>query len=165
MEHHGTPWQSDRGPAPAAVPFVVPQTATPTASPILSPALTPMALSPPRPVLMMRHSSCDLFECIEQHSRFSEDTARHVFAQVVEVVYQLGKLGICHRDIKDENIVVSADFQVSFLPRFDFPPSRLTPHPSFRSSSSTLARPSCSTPRSKLLSTLVSLVVPPFFQT
>lgn len=63
---------------------------------------------------MQRRSSCDLFECIEQHSRLGEETAKYVFAQIVEVVWALGKMGICHRDIKDENFVVSADFKVRF---------------------------------------------------
>lgn len=62
---------------------------------------------------MQRRTSCDLFECIEQHSRFSEPVARYIFKQVVEVVYALERMGICHRDLKDENIVVSLDYQVS----------------------------------------------------
>lgn len=70
-------------------------------------------LSPPKPVPMARRSSCDLFECIEQHSRFSEEVAKFVFAQIVEVVWALGKMGICHRDIKDENIVIDNTFRVS----------------------------------------------------
>ncbi|KAM0756060.1 Pkinase-domain-containing protein [Meredithblackwellia eburnea MCA 4105] len=119
MEHHGSPWQSpEKETAPIPIPqptFTPQQTATPASSPTFLPASSPMELSPPRPVLMARRSSCDLFECIEQHSRFSEETARDVFAQVVEVVYQLGKMGICHRDIKDENIVVSADFKVKLI--------------------------------------------------
>lgn len=83
-------------------------------TPISSPTLHPSAFVP-RPTPMTRRSSCDLFECIEQHSRFSEDTARYVFAQIVEVVWALGKIGICHRDIKDENIVVDSAFKVSLI--------------------------------------------------
>lgn len=64
---------------------------------------------------MERRSSCDLFECIEQHSHFSEDRARWVFAQIVEAVYDLDKRGICHRDIKDENCVVDQDFNVKLI--------------------------------------------------
>lgn len=53
-------------------------------------------LPPPRP--MLRKSSCDLFECIEQHSRFPEKQAKHIFAQIVDVVYSLDRMGICHRE-------------------------------------------------------------------
>jgi serine/threonine protein kinase len=59
------------------------------------PLSTPAKLAPPP---MLRRSSCDLFECIEQHSRLSEDQARFVFAQIVDVVYHLATMGICHRE-------------------------------------------------------------------
>ncbi|KAL8278895.1 hypothetical protein RQP46_008766 [Phenoliferia psychrophenolica] len=111
MELHGSPWLSDKDSVPAPPMYTTQQTVTPVSSPMFS----PLDLSPPRPVPMARRSSCDLFECIEQHSRFSEATARHVFRQIVEVVYQLGKHGIYHRDIKDENIVVSADYEVKLI--------------------------------------------------
>ena len=55
---------------------------------------------------MARRSSCDLFECIEQNSHFDENMAKYIFAQIVEVVYMLGLMGVCHRDIKDENVVL-----------------------------------------------------------
>lgn len=64
---------------------------------------------------MLRRSSCDLFECIEVHSKFNESTARYVFAQIVDAVHALNVNGICHRDIKDENVVVSTDFKVRHL--------------------------------------------------
>ena len=58
--------------------------------------------------------SHDLFECIEQspHKRLTEDQARYIFAQVVEVVYYLDSIGITHRDIKDENLVIDKDLKV-----------------------------------------------------
>ncbi|UZJ56464.1 hypothetical protein CBS101457_005784 [Exobasidium rhododendri] len=80
-------------------------------------------LQPVRPVAMARTSSCDLFECIEQHSKLSEDKARWVFAQIVEAVYYLDKRGICHRDIKDENCVVDSEFNVKLI---DFGSSVIT---------------------------------------
>ncbi|SNX83648.1 related to serine/threonine-protein kinase [Melanopsichium pennsylvanicum] len=92
MELHGTPWQP---PAPVAEP---------------SPSSTPV-----RPTPMQRRTSCDLFECIEQHSRLTEEQARWVFAQVVETVWHLDRIGICHRDIKDENCVVDSDFNVKLI--------------------------------------------------
>ncbi|CCF51669.1 uncharacterized protein UHO2_00118 [Ustilago hordei] len=90
MEHHGTPWQ------PAAPEPVVPSKEL-------------------RPAAMQRRTSCDLFECIEQHSRLTEEQARWVFAQVVETVWHLDRIGISHRDIKDENCVVDADFNVKLI--------------------------------------------------
>lgn len=72
-------------------------------------------LTPPRPAPMERRTSHDLFECIEQHTRFSEDVAAWVFAQIVEAVYYLAKLGICHRDIKDENCVIDSDWNVKLI--------------------------------------------------
>ncbi|GAA6063773.1 hypothetical protein JCM10212_005562 [Sporobolomyces blumeae] len=138
MEHHGSPWQcpekdliSHSGPSdlpalaaasmqssPSGPLTRSPVNASPTSSPTLpSSPLPPQspALSPPRPAPMERRSSCDLFECIEQHSRFDNSTAKYVFAQIVEIVYALGQIGICHRDIKDENIVISNDFRVKLI--------------------------------------------------
>ncbi len=34
---------------------------------------------------------------------------------VVETVWHLDRIGICHRDIKDENCVVDADFNVKLI--------------------------------------------------
>ena len=90
MELHGTPWQP------------------PTPEPVA-------ASKQLRPAPMQRRTSCDLFECIEQHSRLTEEQARWVFAQVVETVWHLDRIGICHRDIKDENCVVDADFNVKLI--------------------------------------------------
>jgi serine/threonine protein kinase len=59
-----------------------------------------------------RRTSCDLFECIEQHRHFEEKTAKNIFRQIVECVAYLDNVGICHRDIKDENIVIDQDYQV-----------------------------------------------------
>lgn len=70
---------------------------------------------PPRPAPLERRTSRDLFECIEQHSRFPEDRAAWVFAQIVEAVFFLDKLGICHRDIKDENCVIDSDWNVKLI--------------------------------------------------
>ncbi|KAJ1304485.1 hypothetical protein OPQ81_005631 [Rhizoctonia solani] len=64
---------------------------------------------------MPRRASYDLFECIEQHERLSEGQARYIFAQVVDTVWYLDSIGITHRDIKDENIVIDRDFKVKFI--------------------------------------------------
>ncbi|EGF98059.1 uncharacterized protein MELLADRAFT_27719, partial [Melampsora larici-populina 98AG31] len=64
---------------------------------------------------MMRRSSCDLFECIEQHSRLPEHFAKYVFAQLVDVVGCLHYNGFVHRDIKDENIVIDDKYRVKLI--------------------------------------------------
>ena len=123
MEHHGATWSS-----------TVPKEAAHITSPMTLPALqkaavrdlpaspispaqfanqqTARTLSAPMPPPFVRRSSCDLFECIEQYSKLSEDQARYVFAQIVDVVYYLHLSGICHRDIKDENIVIDKSLKV-----------------------------------------------------
>ncbi|KAI0076128.1 Pkinase-domain-containing protein [Panus rudis PR-1116 ss-1] len=84
-------------------------------------SLTPSSLTstPPsndRPTFS-RRASYDLFECIEQskNKRLEEGVARYVFAQVVEAVYYLSEMGITHCDIKDENLVVDAEFKVKLI--------------------------------------------------
>lgn len=64
-----------------------------------------------------RRPSHDLFECIEQtkYKRLSEKQARYIMAQVVEAVFYLNSLGICHRDIKDENLVIDRNFKVKLI--------------------------------------------------
>lgn len=64
-----------------------------------------------------RRASHDLFECIEQskNKRFSEEDAKYVFAQLVDVVDYLDNIGITHCDIKDENVVVDKDLKVGFI--------------------------------------------------
>ncbi|KAH7339528.1 kinase-like domain-containing protein [Rhizoctonia solani] len=64
---------------------------------------------------MPRRASYDLFECIEQHERLSEGQAKYIFAQVVESVWYLDSIGITHRDIKDENLVIDREFKVKFI--------------------------------------------------
>lgn len=121
MEHHGTSWSTTSAGASPALDSPVPILSTsPTdysyalASPTLSPS--PMNTSfPPRPAPMERRSSCDLFECIEKHSSFTDATAQYIFSQVVEVVHQLDGMGVCHRDLKDENIVVDGEYRVKLI--------------------------------------------------
>lgn len=66
------------------------------------------------PVVVKRRTSCDLFECIERHNNFEEPLAKMIFKQIVSCVAHLDMIGVCHRDIKDENIVIDDQFQVSF---------------------------------------------------
>ncbi|KIO30715.1 hypothetical protein M407DRAFT_222942, partial [Tulasnella calospora MUT 4182] len=60
-------------------------------------------------------ASHDLFECIEQHRMLDERRARYVFKQVVDTVAYLESMGISHRDIKDENLVVDSNFNVKLI--------------------------------------------------
>lgn len=60
----------------------------------------------------VRRSSCDLFECIERHNKLSESQTHRIFKQIVQCVNDLSEVGIYHRDIKDENIVVDSNFKV-----------------------------------------------------
>ncbi|KAF9452380.1 Pkinase-domain-containing protein [Macrolepiota fuliginosa MF-IS2] len=64
-----------------------------------------------------RRASHDLFECIEQseEKRLPEAQSRYVFAQVVDVVHHLDSLGIAHRDIKDENLVIDKNLKVKLI--------------------------------------------------
>ncbi|KAF9921969.1 hypothetical protein BGZ65_009938, partial [Modicella reniformis] len=83
-------------------------------------------VEPPKASLLVRRTSCDLFECIEHHSKFSESQARMIFKQIVECVEYLNSRGICHRDIKDENIVIDNDFKVKLI---DFGSAVIIPRP------------------------------------
>ncbi|GAA5988880.1 hypothetical protein JCM10908_006209 [Rhodotorula pacifica] len=144
MEHHGTPWEQPERAPPAAA-FGYPSSPTSaamspmltscwprpilTSSPVSSPTMLDISLPspvspspanaflapPPRPAPMERRRSTDLFECVEAHSRFDERTARYIFSQIVEIVYALQQMGICHRDIKDENVVCDAEYRVKLI--------------------------------------------------
>lgn len=64
-------------------------------------------------VMEAPHTTQDLFSCLEEHDYFSERLARHIFIQVVEAVLYLKQEGFYHRDIKDENILIDRNFNVS----------------------------------------------------
>ncbi|KAI8807632.1 kinase-like domain-containing protein [Cladochytrium replicatum] len=92
-ELHGSPWSS---------------TAVPTAVPLQN-------CPQQQQHTIKRRTSCDLFECIEQHTRFPEPLARHIFRQIVRALAHLHSLSIVHRDIKDENILVDASYNVKVI--------------------------------------------------
>ncbi|KAI8380204.1 kinase-like domain-containing protein [Blakeslea trispora] len=64
----------------------------------------------------VRRTSCDLFECIEQHKRFEEPLAKLIFKQIVACV--------AYMDRVDENIVIDQDYRVKLI---DFGSSVLIP--------------------------------------
>ncbi|KAH8555986.1 kinase-like domain-containing protein [Umbelopsis sp. PMI_123] len=79
------------------------------------PIFPPVEDGSPRPNLLVRRTSCDLFECIEHHSKFSEKLAKKIFRQIIECVNYLNDIGVCHRDIKDENIVIDNNYVVKLV--------------------------------------------------
>lgn len=59
--------------------------------------------------------SCDggeLFDQISRKSRISEDEARFYIAEIVDVLEYLHKVGLIHRDVKPENLLLTADGHV-----------------------------------------------------
>ncbi|KAI8987066.1 kinase-like domain-containing protein [Pilobolus umbonatus] len=66
-------------------------------------------------MLGIRRTSCDLFECIESHTQLSESQALYIFKQVVQCVNDLSDINVYHRDIKDENILIDADYNVKLI--------------------------------------------------
>ncbi|KAF7730391.1 hypothetical protein EC973_002197 [Apophysomyces ossiformis] len=119
MELHGTQWE------PATVEVTHNNTQAATHSPALSQTSedsftssvdTRLEEEYPSPSRMfVRRTSCDLFECIERHHNFEEPLARVIFRQIAECVAHLDRMGICHRDIKDENIVIDSQYKVKLI--------------------------------------------------
>ncbi|KAJ3923373.1 kinase-like protein [Lentinula edodes] len=140
QELHGTPWHNPDHDKKLTVAENV-QPTEPLSVPPLSPSVSAdsiSSLSPstpshtssviashdskhkpkaPRPPKFPRRPSHDLFECIEQSDNkcLSEDQARHVFAQIVDAVDYLDSIGVAHRDIKDENIVIDGNLKVKLI--------------------------------------------------
>jgi len=54
-------------------------------------------------------SGGELYDQLEAAGRFDEDRARELFAQVLEGVAFCHSAGVCHRDLKLENVLVAAD--------------------------------------------------------
>ena len=49
----------------------------------------------------------DLFDYICKKTKLTEDESRPLFKAVVTIAYELEKMNVVHRDIKDENIVIN----------------------------------------------------------
>ncbi|KAI8851927.1 kinase-like domain-containing protein [Chytridium lagenaria] len=88
---------------------------TSSATPSLTTDSTPSSPFTSSPLTAQRRSSCDLFECIELMERFTEEQAKHVFRQIASAVAYLTSIGIVHRDIKDENILIDDSFNVKLI--------------------------------------------------
>lgn len=90
-----------------------------------------------------RRSPCDLFECIEAHSRLSEETIKKILVQVLDAVLYLFSLGIVHRDLKDENIVVDENYHIKLI---DFGSASVIPRLRTETSDAPPTQPRTTTP-------------------
>ncbi|KAI8987070.1 kinase-like domain-containing protein [Pilobolus umbonatus] len=120
MEIHGTQWsvtpnmynqleESPRSPALSETSDIS------DSSSILNSPAEEKEDYPPTERVIKRRTSCDLFECIERHNNFEEPVAKMIFRQIISCVAYLDSIGVCHRDIKDENIVIDDQYQVKLI--------------------------------------------------
>ena len=132
MELHGNPWTKSSGKEAPKKASSTPsgwslnpfskqsatrdkRTLTPNVNATNIPARAPLHRCTTAP-LMVRRPSHDLFECIETQAKFTEPQARHIFRQIVDAVHYLDTyLDVVHRDIKDENIIISSDLNVKLI--------------------------------------------------
>ncbi|CAO3662957.1 unnamed protein product [Rhizopus stolonifer] len=110
MELHGSQWTSPSDSISPRSPALS-ETSLSTCSSIFD---SPTEEYLPTPVIK-RRTSCDLFECIERHNYFQEPLAKNIFNQIASCVAYLDIIGICHRDLKDENIVIDDQYQVKLI--------------------------------------------------
>ena len=70
-------------------------------------------------ILMEYLTGGELFDFIKQaetiNQRLSEDSLRYIFSKLLYSLYRIHMAGIAHRDIKSENIVITADFEVKVI--------------------------------------------------
>jgi serine/threonine protein kinase len=57
-------------------------------------------------VAMERVAGVDMFDYLKKQIYIYEDEAKRLFAQVLQAVTECHQLGVVHRDIKDENILI-----------------------------------------------------------
>ncbi len=59
--------------------------------------------------------STDLFDIIEKNTEMNEKTLRSIFKQICVAVQNLHSIGVVHRDIKDENIILDSENNVRLI--------------------------------------------------
>jgi serine/threonine protein kinase len=80
----------------------------------------PAKFQPPTPN-SRKKTSCDLFECIDARNLInidkdiSEEIIKRIFGQVVSAVEYMNEVGMVHRDIKDENIVIDSHYKLKLI--------------------------------------------------
>jgi len=60
-------------------------------------------------VFMPFCSMGELFGFVEREGRFSEPVARYWFRQILDGLYHMQRIGVCHRDLSLENLLVNQD--------------------------------------------------------
>ncbi|KAI9351785.1 kinase-like domain-containing protein [Zopfochytrium polystomum] len=71
--------------------------------------------SPTSATVQRRRPSHDLFDCIERNPQIPEPTVRHLFSQIAAAINHMHSRGFCHRDLKDENVIVDARLRVCLI--------------------------------------------------
>ncbi|XP_035658807.1 PAS domain-containing serine/threonine-protein kinase-like isoform X2 [Branchiostoma floridae] len=67
-------------------------------------------------VVMEKHGGgMDLFEFIDRRPHLDEPLASYIFRQLADATDYLHRQGILHRDIKDENIILSENFWIKLI--------------------------------------------------
>ena len=69
-------------------------------------------------VAMERVGGVDMFDYLKKQIYIYEDEAKRLFAQVLQAVTECHQLGVVHRDIKDENILI--DNKTQHIKLIDF---------------------------------------------
>jgi len=71
-------------------------------------------------IIVMERMHCfkDLFDYLTEHQFLSEDEARNFFKQLIRILSACHEVGVLHRDIKCENILV--DIETNTLKLIDF---------------------------------------------